>query len=89
MYFLLKTPCVENVRMEFPGCSHMASFQMYMYMQISLDPPSTTEILSQCSLPFHAYRISVEPRTLQELLPHHVRPAEIPDATRGCANSTA
>lgn len=87
IHFLLKIPCVENVRMKFPGCSHMASSQIYMYMQISLDPPSTTEILSQWSLALDVYRIPVDPKALQELFPQHIRHAEIPDATHGCALS--
>lgn len=71
--------------MKFPGCSHMASSQLYTYTHVSLDPRGHL-----VSVALDVYRISRDPMALQELLfPQHVRHAEIPDATPGCAQSGA
>lgn len=77
--------------MTFPGCSHMASSRIYTHTHthISLDPPSTTEILSQWNLDLDAYRISRDPTALQEsLFPQRVRHSEIRAATRRYAQSS-
>lgn len=75
--------------MKFPGYSCMAYSETYTYTRVSLDPPSTTEILSQCNLALDIYRISEDPVALQELLfPQRVRHAETPGATHGYAQSS-
>lgn len=57
----------------------MTSSQIYTYMHISLDPLSTTEMLSRWNLALDVYTISGHPMALQELLfPQHVRHAAIP-----------